>query len=119
MPTRKLGWLILMLPMKYTELRGKQIVVWLLKMLVKGPNKIILNTGSDHALSIKDAAEIISKLRPFGIPVACSDKSPRHRLRYVPSIEAAKEALHLDIWTDYETSVRKTLQWYENSLSNQ
>ena len=30
------------------------LVVWLLKMLLECPNKVILNTGSDQAMSIKE-----------------------------------------------------------------
>ena len=99
-----------------TFLYAADFSIWILKILLRGKHKLIVNVGSDIEMSIKEAAISVSKVINKDIKVETNSKESTTRMRYVPSIEKAKEELDLEVWTNLDTAIRKTSLWYKQTI---
>ena len=100
------------------------LLVWLLKILLNGTDRTPYNVGSDQALSILELAQILDKIGEKLYPerknlhqriLMTTPKSipTLSRNIYVPSIKRAQAELGLEVWTDLQSALIKTLRWYE------
>jgi dTDP-glucose 4,6-dehydratase len=88
------------------------LVVWLLKILIKGENNTAYNVGSDYPVKIKDLAGIISE--NFNSKVIIQDEGINEAGNmYVPDIERAK-SLGLTIKINLKNAIDKTIKFYKN-----
>ena len=99
-----------------TFLYAADFSVWILKILLRGENNLIMNVGSDFEISIKEVASLISKVIGNNIEVNINPVKSSNRSRYVPSINKARTTLDLDVWTDLETALKKTSLWYKGTI---
>tara|TARA_B100001250_G_scaffold273740_1_gene236418 strand:+ start:3242 stop:4261 length:1020 start_codon:yes stop_codon:yes gene_type:complete len=99
-----------------TFLYAADFSIWILKILLRGKHKLIVNVGSDIEMSIKEAAISVSKAINKDIKVETNSKESTTRMRYVPSIEKAKEELDLEVWTNLDSAIRKTSLWYKQTI---
>lgn len=88
------------------------LVVWLLKILIKGENNTAYNVGSDYPVKLKDLAGIISE--NFNSKVIIQDKGINEAGNiYVPDIVKAK-SLGLTIKINLKNAINKTIKFYKN-----
>jgi nucleoside-diphosphate-sugar epimerase len=95
-------------------LYGADLAIWLWTIFLRGSALRPYNVGSEIAISIANLAKVVAKLsktepeifikHPFSANVPVE--------QYVPSTQAARDELGLLQWTDLETSIAKTNQWY-------
>jgi len=88
-------------------LHGRDLSVWLLKLLIDGKAGEIYNVGSDEAYSIAGLAELVrNELFPGKKVNVLGAQKQEQRLNYIPSIEKAK-TLGLGIWTSLKDAVKE------------
>lgn len=98
-------------------LYAADMVVWLLEILVNGVNREPYNLGSDQGISIADLANKISKigLNDAGVQVTSNPLNDGKTQRYVPAISKAKNDLGLEVYTNLDLAIKKTLAWHSKS----
>lgn len=83
-------------------LHGRDLAVWLFKLLLSGKSREIYNVGSDKSYTIKELAELVrDKIAPDKKVVILGAGQKEVRMNYVPSVEKAR-GLGLDAWTPIE-----------------
>jgi nucleoside-diphosphate-sugar epimerase len=94
-------------------LYGADLAVWLWTILARGVSCRPYNVGSDRAVSIAEAAQVVADAVPPSVPVTRA-KEPRPSVpseRYVPDTSRARTELGLEDWIGLEEGVRRTLAW--------
>jgi nucleoside-diphosphate-sugar epimerase len=95
-------------------LHGRDLAIWLLKILVDGKNGELYNVGSDNAHTIKALAELVRDIVSPGKEVhVLGSLKKEQRVNYIPSVEKAK-LLGLEIWT----SLRESILEMKETLTN-
>lgn len=93
-------------------LYAADMALWLLQILINGKDKAAYDVGSDDAITLLEHAErirqIISPSKQVRIMEQCSG-SIKKRDVYVPDIIKSKQDLGLDVWTNLNSAIRKTL----------
>ena len=101
-------------------LYASDLAIWLWTMLLseKGTQKepLVLNIGSDEAISIGDLARTVAEeLNPFlEVEVAQQPVPGRHRERYVPDVHKAESCLGLHQTIELREAIRRTAAWYRS-----
>lgn len=95
-------------------LYGADLAIWLWTILLRGSTLRPYNVGSEIAISIANLAKVVAGLSNpvprITIKYPVSSNIPAEQ--YVPSTKIARDELGLLQWTDLETSIAKTNQWY-------
>ncbi|MCV9927419.1 NAD-dependent epimerase/dehydratase family protein [Flavobacterium sp. LS1R49] len=89
------------------------LAVWLWTILFKGQNNSPYNVGSNHSISIAQLANLISKEsgnKKINVIIK-NPLSTKQFLRYVPNVDKAFNDLNLKIYTDINTSIKKTIHF--------
>jgi nucleoside-diphosphate-sugar epimerase len=96
-------------------LYAADLAIWLWTMLFKAPPLMPFNVGSDRDVSIRELAEIVSSTlqSTAGIEVAQSPLAGAVPVRYVPSVDRAKQLLGLAEIVSLEDSIRRTAAWWD------
>lgn len=92
------------------------LVIWLLKILLKGANNRPYNVGSDTPLSIAEAAKCIlavSNKKDLKVNIAQKQLPNKLPLRYLPDISRAKTELGLQIKISFIEAVNRTLTYHK------
>ena len=92
-------------------LYSADLVIWLLKTLVNGQNLKPYNIGSSEKISIFDLASLVSKFGDKEVLVEGNKETPTF---YVPNIDETLHDLKISNFFDINTSISKTLKWYES-----
>ena len=102
-------------------LYAADLMVWLVRILVKGTSHRAYNVGSDQSVSIRELAETVHKVglkfdakrNSLEAPILIAKQADPNRPReqYVPSTARAQDELGLEAWTPLNESVSKTLRW--------
>jgi dTDP-glucose 4,6-dehydratase len=88
------------------------LVAWLLSILVFGASGRAYNVGSDEARSLREVAEVVASSVEGACGVEVHGVADGNlRVRYVPSVERARNELGLEVWTPLELAVRRTADW--------
>lgn len=92
-------------------LYASDLVVWLWTILFRGPAGAVYNVGSDYDLTIRELAMIVAGCAG-GTPVKiCGIKDARSEPeRYVPDVSRARTSLGLELTTDLQNAVSRTMQ---------
>ncbi len=91
------------------------LVIWLLKIMEDGTPCYPYNVGSDEEINIEELADIINSYSEKKQKVEIMQVKTSHNpLRYVPSIKRAKEELGLDVYTNLEDAINRTIQFNKN-----
>jgi dTDP-glucose 4,6-dehydratase len=95
-------------------LYAADLAVWLWKILFNGNINSPYNVGSNQSINIYDLAKIIAKSDPkYNKKIIVKKlKSDSESLRYVPCTRKAKNELGLEIFTNFNKSLTKTLEFY-------
>lgn len=98
------------------------LMIWLLTILHRGENLNAYNVGSPHAVSIRELAESVHRVGLHiktgrsqlenPIQIARQPEPGQEFERYVPAVKRAMKELGLDIWTDLDSAIHKTLRWH-------
>lgn len=97
-------------------LHAADLVAWLLAVLVRGAPGRPYNVGSDDAVSIADLARRVARIAGHGMAVTIrgtpTGASPA---RYVPSVERARDELHVSIGIPLDDAIERTLHWLRST----
>jgi len=89
-------------------LHGRDLAIWLLKILIDGEAGDIYNVGSDLSYTIKKLAELIrNEMAPEKEIIFSNTLKNEQRINYVPSIEKAKK-IGLNVWTTLNDAILET-----------
>lgn len=101
-------------------LYSADLVIWLWTILFKGKNNNPYNVGSNQSISISQLAELISKDNRSNKTnvIIKSPSSNKPILRYVPDINKALNELNLKVYTDIETCITKTIDFYKSIVQS-
>jgi nucleoside-diphosphate-sugar epimerase len=100
-------------------LYAADMVVWLLTILVNGSDQPY-NLGSDQGISVADLARKISKIgsNDAGVQITSKPLDDGKTQRYIPQISKAKNDLGVEVYTDLDFAIRKTLEWHSKSIQS-
>jgi dTDP-glucose 4,6-dehydratase len=95
-------------------LYAADLAIWLWTMLFRAPALLPINVGSAHDVSILELARTVAAtLNPeLEIRVAQSAVPGTAPLRYVPSVDRARDILGLVETVGLEESIRRTAKWH-------
>jgi nucleoside-diphosphate-sugar epimerase len=95
-------------------LYAADLAIWLWTILFRAPALTPINVGSDHDVSILELAQRVAAILSPGteIRVAHEPLPGAAPIRYVPSIDRARELLSLQAVTPLEEAIRMTAAWY-------
>ncbi len=95
-------------------LYAADLAVWLWTMLFRAPALTPINVGSDRDVSILELAQSVAAVLNPGteIHVAKEAVAGAPPLRYVPSVDRARELLGLRQAVGLEEMILRTAQWY-------
>jgi dTDP-glucose 4,6-dehydratase len=95
-------------------LYAADLAIWLWTILFRAPSLTPINVGSDQDVSILELAQTVTAtLNPeTEIRTAREPVPGAPPLRYVPSIDRARDLLRLDVTVDLAESIRRTAQWH-------
>ena len=89
-------------------LHGRDLSIWLLKLLADGNNAEIYNVGSDEAYSILGLAELVrDELSPGKNINVLGAQKKEQRMNYIPAVQKAK-SLGLHVWTSLRDAIKET-----------
>lgn len=90
------------------------LVIWLLKILVKGRTGAPYNVGGERAVSIAELATDVAEQagRPGTVSILKTPIPGARSSAYLPSIDRARSELGLEVWVDLPEAISKTLAWF-------
>lgn len=92
------------------------LVEWLMTMAVHAnPLCPVYNVGSDQAIIMGDLAKLIAN--EFGVDASVPEITESSIDRFIPSIEKAKQELHLTLKYDLISAIRRTVKDIQSSLN--
>lgn len=90
------------------------LTAWLWNILHKGENCEPYNVGSDAAIDMENLAQTVSAFLAPDVPVTIAQKHKSASVsKYVPDISKARDKLGVSVWTNLETSILRTAEWYK------
>lgn len=94
-------------------LYAADMAVWILSILVEGPNARAYNVGSDRAISMATLAELVNREFPAGpgVNVLGGRGTGGGGQRYVPSVDRAAKELGLRQTVTLEDGIGRTVRW--------
>jgi len=78
-----------------------------------GPEPV--NLGSGYEISIKDLAEMITRLTGFNGKLVWDTSKPNGQPRRGLDVSRAREYFGWEAKTPFEEGMRRTIQWYEET----
>ena len=90
------------------------LALWLWTILFRADSSRPLNVGSERDVSIREVAEAVAATLGPGIEIQI-ERTPEPGApvqRYVPSVQAAKQRLHLTDGISLVDAIRHTVAWY-------
>lgn len=103
---------------KRSYMYGSDLVIWLLAILLRGKTGNAYNVGSDQPISIKDLAKKIANISncpSTKIKILGKTFSTFESRNYIPDTTKAKRELNLKLTIPLETSLKKTIKWFEEN----
>lgn len=89
------------------------LVIWLMKILLEGKDCHPYNVGSDDAINLEDLANAVNSFSINKLNVEIMQSKSLHPpTYYVPSINRAKIELGLEVYTNLNEAIEKTMQFY-------
>jgi nucleoside-diphosphate-sugar epimerase len=97
-------------------LHAADLVPWLIAVLVRGAPGRPYNVGGDVAVSIADLARKVARIAGHGTAVTIrGTPSGAPPSRYVPSVERAREELHVSVGIALDGAIERTLHWLRST----
>jgi len=93
-------------------LYAADLCIWLWTILLKGKVCEAYNVGSDEYFSLFEIAQKVKAYNNSNIEIEVLDKTNLSRGNwYIPSIEIAKNELGLEVYTNLEEAIKKTIEF--------
>jgi len=98
---------------------GADAAFWILSLTINGEIGETYSIGSDEEVRIEELANIISKNFKGDIPVVLntSKRAEARSSHFVPNTEKERNNFDLKIYTSFESTIKKTVNWYINNDS--
>tara|TARA_B100000767_G_C19758799_1_gene534199 strand:+ start:1400 stop:2398 length:999 start_codon:yes stop_codon:yes gene_type:complete len=98
---------------------GADAAFWILSLTINGEIGETYSIGSDKEVRIEELANIISKNFKSDIPVVLntSKRTESRSSHFVPNTEKERNNFDLEIYTSFESTIKKTVKWYINDGS--
>lgn len=98
---------------------GADLAFWILTIMLHARSGQVFNIGSDHGETVGELARRVATcFSPApNILTNTSLVSVSKNSRLVPDISAARSQFGLDIYTDAEQAISRTIDWYRSELS--
>jgi len=97
----------------YSYAADMTVMLW--KILLQSPGGRVYNVGSDESISILELAKkVISFLdTPVKVEMAVTSKPNMKSkpARYVPDINRGRSELGINVYTDIDNAIQRTLSW--------
>lgn len=96
---------------------GVDLVLWLVRIALRGEHKRAYNVGSDFAIPIGDLAARIAARSRHNIEVQIGPMASSDGLvhRYIPDITRTRRELELELRVSLDEAISRTLEWgYES-----
>ncbi len=77
-----------------------------------------VNLGSGFEISIKDLMEIIARLTGFAGEIVWDTTKPNGQPRRALNTERARQEFGFEASTDFETGLRRTVEWYQREMND-
>ena len=88
------------------------LVVWLLRLLIRGKSKSAYNVGSDEVTSTAELARRIAAASPHAPEVIIESAQPSGPQNiYLPDITRARADLNLSVEVKLDAAIQRTLAW--------
>ncbi|HET7696955.1 MAG TPA: NAD-dependent epimerase/dehydratase family protein [Vicinamibacterales bacterium] len=92
---------------------ASDLAAWLWTILLRGERGRAYNVGSEHAVSIADAARAVARIAGSAGGVTIAKHAPVGPAeRYVPSTERARTELGVTMTVDFDEALRRTVAWH-------
>jgi nucleoside-diphosphate-sugar epimerase len=94
-------------------LYAADLAVWLWTILARGESARLYNVGSDSALTIGELADTVVRVTGERTPIEIAEEPApgAPALRYVPSVDRARNELGLVPMISLEEGIRRTFDW--------
>jgi len=98
---------------------GSDMAFWLLRLLTADEPGRAWNVGSPEAVTLRELAQLIAaRVDPAPeIRLHAATHAAAPRTRFVPSVEAARASLGLDLRVPLADAVEKTIRWHRAQAS--
>jgi dTDP-glucose 4,6-dehydratase len=95
-------------------LYAADLVVWLIRVLMRGRSGVPYNVGGDEIVSIGELARTVAKVagRPDTVVIKGTPVPGAKPSAYLPSLERAKAELDLQVSIPLEEAIRRTMEWH-------
>jgi nucleoside-diphosphate-sugar epimerase len=94
-------------------LYAADLATWLWTILFKGHSERAYNVGSNRAVTVSEAATVVSSLAKVGVDILNQTTIGISGSRYVPDVSRAHDELGLSETIGLEKGCSKTLKWFE------
>jgi nucleoside-diphosphate-sugar epimerase len=94
------------------------LAIWLWTLLTNGQPRRAYNVGSDHGMTIAEAAHLTAATLHPALPIQV-DGTPNLAAplnSYVPSIARAHDELNLKVTIPLDAALRRTAAWHQNKV---
>ena len=90
------------------------LIIWVLRLLVRGTHGRPCNIGSDEVVSTRELAQHITALHGFDSQVVVQSALPQGPQNiYLPDLTRAKTEFGLEILVPLDDAIRRTLAWLD------
>lgn len=95
-------------------LYAADLVVWLIRVLVRGRSGVPYNVGGDEIVSIGELARTVAKVAgtPDSVLIKGTPVPGAKPSAYLPSLERAASELDLQVSIPLEEAIRRTMDWH-------
>jgi len=95
-------------------LHPADLVVWLLRILLRGQRERAYNVGSDEAVTTAQLARLIADaVGPSTAVAVQSSQPPGPQNVYLPDISRARTELGLDVWIPLREAIARTVKFFD------
>jgi len=98
---------------------GSDLAAWLLVMLVHANNGQVYNVGNSNGYPLKDIAEKVASCFSPNPKIMLNTSlipSSSHNI-LLPSTEKSEKEFGLKLFTDIDTSVKRSVEWFKSEVS--
>lgn len=98
-------------------LYASDLAIWLWTILFRAPSLLPINVGSSESVSISELANTVAATLNLDTMIHVSGRPIPGAvpLRYVPSVDRAKQLLGLEPTVDLQEAIRRTATWYRGT----
>jgi dTDP-glucose 4,6-dehydratase len=99
---------------------GADLAAWILVITLHSDDGKTYNVGNDHGFSIFEIAKKVSNFfQPSPSILLNTSLAPKvNNFSLLPDISNVKKDFGLSIYTDVDTSIKRSLEWHQENLNS-